>query len=80
MDLGIPYYVMKFKEEFRKNVMDYFAGEYVEGRTPNPCIANTIWSLPLDKFVDTDMEVFFSIAIGASSVSYTHLDVYKRQV
>lgn len=30
------------------------------------CPLNTIWSLPLDKFVDTDMEVLFSIAIGAS--------------
>ena len=39
MDLGIPYYVMNFREEFRKNVMDYFVGEYVEGKTPNPCIA-----------------------------------------
>ena len=38
MDLGIPYYVMNFREEFRKNVMDYFVGEYVEGKTPNPCI------------------------------------------
>ena len=39
MQLDIPYYVMNFKEEFRRNVMDYFVGEYVEGRTPNPCIA-----------------------------------------
>ena len=30
MDLGIPYYVMNFKEEFRKKVMDYFVGEYME--------------------------------------------------
>lgn len=37
--LGIPYYVMNFKKEFKKNVMDYFTGEYLNGRTPNPCIA-----------------------------------------
>ena len=47
--LEIPYYVMNFKSEFRKNVMDYFTAEYLKGRTPNP-------------------------------VSYTHLDVYKRQI
>ena len=37
--LEIPYYVMNFKKEFREHVMDYFAREYREGRTPNPCIA-----------------------------------------
>ena len=37
--LGIPYYVMNFKEDFRKYVMDYFVDEYKHGRTPNPCIA-----------------------------------------
>ena len=38
-DLGIPYYVMNFKREFKEHVMDYFVDEYVHGRTPNPCIA-----------------------------------------
>lgn len=37
--LGIPYYVMNFKKEFKSAVMDYFAAEYLAGRTPNPCIA-----------------------------------------
>ena len=34
--LDIPYYVMNFKKEFRKYVMDYFTAEYLKGRTPNP--------------------------------------------
>ncbi|WP_278320224.1 tRNA 2-thiouridine(34) synthase MnmA [Inediibacterium massiliense] len=37
--LGIPFYVMNFKEIFEKKVIDYFVDEYVKGRTPNPCIA-----------------------------------------
>ena len=37
--LGIPYYVMNFREEFQKQVIDYFVAEYLRGRTPNPCIA-----------------------------------------
>ena len=37
--LGIPYYVMNFRKEFQKNVIDYFVAEYLHGRTPNPCIA-----------------------------------------
>ena len=39
MQLDIPYYVMNFKNEFKKNVIDYFTDEYIHGRTPNPCIA-----------------------------------------
>ena len=37
--LDIPYYVMNFKEEIKRQVMDYFVEEYRKGRTPNPCIA-----------------------------------------
>lgn len=37
--LGIPYYVLNFKEIFETKVISYFVHEYVEGRTPNPCIA-----------------------------------------
>ena len=38
-DLGIPFYVLDFTKQFKCNVMDYFKDEYLEGRTPNPCIA-----------------------------------------
>lgn len=37
--LGIPYYVMNFKEVFERKVINYFVDEYIKGRTPNPCIA-----------------------------------------
>ncbi len=37
--LGIKHLVLPFYEEFRCKVMDYFAQEYLLGRTPNPCIA-----------------------------------------
>lgn len=37
--LEIPYYVLNFKQEFKKNVIDYFCDEYMHARTPNPCIA-----------------------------------------
>lgn len=37
--LGIPYYVLNFKKEFKKYVIDYFMDEYMHARTPNPCIA-----------------------------------------
>lgn len=36
--LGIPYYVMNFRDIFKKQVIDDFINEYMAGRTPNPCI------------------------------------------
>ena len=36
--LDIPYYVMDFKDVFRKEVICPFVEEYLQGRTPNPCI------------------------------------------
>lgn len=36
--LGIPHYVLNFKDIFRKNVIEDFKREYEKGRTPNPCI------------------------------------------
>lgn len=35
--LGIPCYALDFADDFRQ-VMSYFAEEYVHGRTPNPCV------------------------------------------
>ena len=37
--LGIPYYVMNFRDVFQEKVIDYFIDEYLQGRTPNPCLA-----------------------------------------
>ena len=36
--LGFPLHTMDAASFFRKDVVDYFAGEYLAGRTPNPCI------------------------------------------
>ena len=36
--LGIEYHVVDFREEFKEHVMDYFVEEYLQGRTPNPCV------------------------------------------
>lgn len=35
--LNIPHYVFDFTEPFKKEIVDYFAKEYLAGRTPNPC-------------------------------------------
>lgn len=38
LQLGIPFYVFHLREEFEKEVIEYFCKEYEKGRTPNPCI------------------------------------------
>lgn len=38
LQLGIPFYVFYLREEFEKEVIQYFCSEYTQGRTPNPCI------------------------------------------
>ncbi len=37
--LGLEHLVFNFTDVFQKTVIDYFASEYEQGRTPNPCIA-----------------------------------------
>ncbi len=34
--LGIPFRVLDFEQEYKKEVLDYFFSEYERGRTPNP--------------------------------------------
>lgn len=63
--LGIPYYVMNFKQEFKKNVMDYFTAEYLKGRTPNPCIA-------CNRYVKWEALLNRSLAIGADYIATGH--------
>lgn len=36
--IGVPHFVWDLSEEFGRAVMDNFVNEYLEGRTPNPCV------------------------------------------
>ncbi len=38
VQLGFPHYILDIRSEFGDSVIDYFTGEYIEGRTPNPCV------------------------------------------
>jgi tRNA-specific 2-thiouridylase len=63
--LGIPYYVMNFKKEFKDNVIDYFVSEYLQARTPNPCIA-------CNRYVKWEALLKRSLDIGASYIATGH--------
>ena len=36
--LGIKHYIFDVKEEFKKNVIEPFVHDYIEAKTPNPCV------------------------------------------
>ncbi len=63
--LEIPYYVMNFKKEFKCKVMDYFVEEYLQGRTPNPCIA-------CNRYVKWESLLQRSLEIGADYIATGH--------
>ncbi len=63
--LDIPYYVMNFKKEFKENVIDYFIDEYINGRTPNPCIA-------CNRYVKWEALLKRSLDIGADCIATGH--------
>jgi len=63
--LDIPYYVMNFRQEFKRNVMDYFVEEYLQGHTPNPCIA-------CNRYVKWEALLERSLEIGADYIATGH--------
>jgi tRNA-specific 2-thiouridylase len=40
--LDIPFYALDFEADFER-IIDYFADEYLAGRTPNPCVMCNNW-------------------------------------
>ncbi|MCD7824375.1 MAG: tRNA 2-thiouridine(34) synthase MnmA [Clostridiaceae bacterium] len=63
--LDIPHYVMNFREDFQKSVIDYFVREYQAGRTPNPCIA-------CNRYVKWESLLQRSFEIGADYIATGH--------
>src|ERR1700680_3100038 len=40
--LDMPFYALDFERDFDR-IIDYFADEYLAGRTPNPCVVCNSW-------------------------------------
>lgn len=69
--LHIPYYVMNFKDVFKKNVIDYFVDEYIKGRTPNPCVA-------CNKYIKFEELLKRAMELGADYVATGHYATVKK--
>lgn len=63
--LGIPHYVLNFRDVFEKTVIQDFVQEYVAGRTPNPCIR-------CNEFVKFDALLTKATGLGADFVATGH--------
>lgn len=64
-NLGIPFYVLNMKDLFRHKVVDYFMETYLEGKTPNPCVA-------CNRFIKFDAMLEKAISLGCDSISTGH--------
>ncbi|MFM7736974.1 MAG: tRNA 2-thiouridine(34) synthase MnmA [Alphaproteobacteria bacterium] len=63
--LGVPHYVVDFREAFAARVVSPFAADYLRGRTPNPCVA-------CNRDLKFDALWEWARAIGAAAVATGH--------
>ena len=62
--LDIPFHALNFQDAFGR-IKDYFADEYLAGRTPNPCVMCNNW-LKFGKLWD------FAQSVGADHIASGH--------
>ena len=63
--LGIPYYCWNLEKEFGERVIEPFHRDYLEGRTPNPCMR-------CNAFVRFDLMLSRVIELGFDSLATGH--------
>jgi tRNA-specific 2-thiouridylase len=74
--LSIPFHLVDLKNEFQRYVIDYFVDEYIQGRTPNPCVACNLhikFGFLFNKLKDSGIE-FNYLATG----HYAAVKYYNR--
>ena len=72
-DLGIPHYILDATKEFKTVVMDYFVNEYLQGKTPNPCMV-------CNKHIKFGMLIEFARSLGADFMATGHYTQLKDGV
>ena len=86
--LGIPYYCWNLEKEFGERVIEPFHRDYLEGRTPNPCVrcnAFVRFDLMLNRVVDLGFDRlatghYARIVMGADGPElHTAIDPAKDQ-
>src|SRR5579872_4259940 len=63
--IGIPYYVVNFEQQFEEHVVKPFVAEYLAGRTPIPCTLCNNY-IKFDRFLE------MADAVGAHQIATGH--------
>ncbi len=63
--IGIPHYVLNFRDYFAEKVVDYFVRSYLAGETPNPCLA-------CNRYVKFDELLQKARGLGAEYIATGH--------
>jgi tRNA-specific 2-thiouridylase len=63
--LDIPFYLINYEQEFKRQVVDLFIAEYARGRTPNPCLA-------CNRHIKFDLLLRQAQAMGAQYLATGH--------
>jgi tRNA-specific 2-thiouridylase len=69
--IGIPYYVVNFEQQFEEHVVKPFVAEYLAGRTPIPCTLCNNY-IKFDRFLE------MADAVGAHHIATGHYARIRR--
>jgi tRNA-specific 2-thiouridylase len=69
--IGIPYYVVNFEQQFEEHVVKPFVAEYLAGRTPIPCTLCNNY-IKFDRFLE------MADAVGAHYIATGHYARIRR--
>ncbi|MCX5749750.1 MAG: tRNA 2-thiouridine(34) synthase MnmA [Candidatus Saganbacteria bacterium] len=69
--LGIPHYVLNFRDVFKEFVIDDFISQYSSGKTPNPCVR-------CNQYIKFDRLIKKADELGAEFVATGHYAMIKN--
>ena len=63
--LNVPHYTFDMEKKFMETVVDNFVSEYVDGKTPNPCVR-------CNRFLKFDVLLKYALALNADYLATGH--------